>query len=622
MITLRLAGPMELLRGTERVLLPKSRKTRALLGYLALTGRAHTRERLCELLWEIPDDPRAALRWSLAKLRRLVDEPDRPRLLSEGDTVRFEREGMLIDVLDARRRVAEGLSQASTPELEQLAWSFRGDLLEGLDLSDHQDFYVWCVAEREAARLLHARILHELVDRLADDPQRALPFARTLVQITGHEAQAQALFDRVLRATRAEPQAAGAHQPSASVPARSHEPEPDRRPTTVAVLPFRTGAGDPLEAEIADAVADELITVLSKLSGLSVIARDSVFALRDSNGDRHELTASLGASHVLSGVVRRAGDRLRVTAQLDEQASGECMWADRFESGRADVFSILDEICDRIVTALEVRLTFGEQVRLWRRRMTNLDAYTCYLKAIEHYNRFQKEENAVARAELDKAIALDPEFAAAYAYLGWVHATDAHFGWRANREALLQHSLDLADQALDLDSTLADAYAVRAFAFTLLGEHDAALHEAERAAELNPNGATVLHVCAMARTFAGSPQDAVDLERQALRLSPIAQENYLLELARALSDCGRHEEALEALGPVLESRPDWLTARTLAVAAHAALGQRAECDIEVAQVLRINPKFSTERWGALHPYRDAADSERFKSALLAAGLPP
>jgi TolB-like protein len=326
------------------------------------------------------------------------------------------------------------------------------------------------------------------------------------VQITGHEAQTQSLFDRVLRMTRTEPQRTAARRPSVASPARPQKPASDRSPTTIAVLPFRTGTGDLLESEIAGALADELITVLSKLSGLSVIARDSVFALREPETDRHALMATLGASHVLSGVVRRAGERLRVTAQLDEASSGECIWADRFESGRVDVFSILDEICDRIVTALEVRLTFGEQVRLWRRRMTNLDAYTCYLKAIEHYNRFHKEENAIVRAELDKAIELDPAFAAAYAYLGWVYATDAHFGWRADREGLLQHSLVLADKALDLDSTLADACAVRA--------------------------------------FAGSPEEAVDLERQALRLSPITQENYLLELGRA-----RAATAVSGRGP-------------------------------------------------------------------------
>lgn len=622
MITLRLAGPMELLRGAERVLLPKSRKTRALLGYLALTDRGHSRERLCELFWDIPDDPRAALRWSLAKLRRLVDEPDRARIVSEGDTVRFDCEGMAVDVLEARRCVAEGLSRTDTAALERLAWSFRGDLLEGLDLTDQQDFYVWCVAEREATRRLHARLLHELVDRLADDPQRALPFARTLVQITGHDAQAQSLFDRVLRATRTEPSHAAAAPARIPRPDRAADTHPEPGPATIAVLPFRTGGGDPLEREIADAVVDELITVLSKLSGLSVISRESVFALRQPDADRPAMMATLGASHLLSGVVRQAGERLRVTAQLDEHDSGECVWADRFDSSHADVFSILDEICDRIVTALEVRLTFGEQVRFWRRRMTSLDAYTCYLKAIEHYNRFQKEENAIARAELDRAIALDPEFAAAHAYLGWVCATDAHFGWHGERAALLQASLDLAERALALDATLADAYAVRAFSLTLLGEHEAALDEAERAAGLNPNGATVLHVCAMARTFAGSPEEAVDLERQALRLSPITQENYLLELARALSDCGRHEEALAALGPVLEHRPDWLTARTLAVAAHAALGQRAECDAQTTHVLRINPRFSTERWVALHPYRDPADRERIRSGLLGAGLPP
>jgi DNA-binding SARP family transcriptional activator len=192
---------MEVVRGGVRLELPPSRKTRGLLAYLALTGRPHRRDRLCALLWDVADDPRGALRWSLSRLRPLVDEPGRPRILATRDSVAFEADAARVDILDLRRRCSHGLDAVSLDELKALANEFRGELLEGLDLGDFLDYQAWCVAEREEARKLHATLLRALVARLAADPEGALPHARALASVEPLDESARAGLVSVLAAT-------------------------------------------------------------------------------------------------------------------------------------------------------------------------------------------------------------------------------------------------------------------------------------------------------------------------------------------------------------------------------------------------------------------------------------
>ena len=200
-LELRFLGEMEVLRAGKRLDLPPSRKTRGLLAYLALSERPHRRERLCSLLWDVADDPRGALRWSLSRLRAIVDDPDLPRILAPRDSVAFAARGAYVDVLALRERCAAGLDGAPLGELLALASEFRGELLEGLDLGDFLDFQAWCVAEREEARKLHATLLRALVSRLAGDPEAAMPHARTLAAVDPLDETARAQLVRVLAAT-------------------------------------------------------------------------------------------------------------------------------------------------------------------------------------------------------------------------------------------------------------------------------------------------------------------------------------------------------------------------------------------------------------------------------------
>lgn len=182
-LTLRVLGELAVERDGAPVDLPPSKKTRALLGYLAITGRAHRRARLCSLLWDVAHDPRGALRWSLSRLRTIVDDDTASRLVADRDNVELRVEGALVDIVEARRRLAGGAAALSVPELTELVDWFRGELLEGLELGDFDEFHAWCVAEREAARKLHVEVLTALRDRLAATPDEAIPHARALAQI-------------------------------------------------------------------------------------------------------------------------------------------------------------------------------------------------------------------------------------------------------------------------------------------------------------------------------------------------------------------------------------------------------------------------------------------------------
>lgn len=200
-LTIRLLGELELCLDGERLALPPSKKTRALLGYLVLSDRSHRRDRLCALLWDVADDPRAALRWSLSKLRELVDRAGRPRLIADRDAVRLDLEGVLVDVAEARALLGRTLAEVSTEALEEALALFRGELLEGLELPDFHAYYAFCLSEREALRGLQLRLVSELLARFKEQPERALPHARRLVELDPTSESARAEFFALLHAS-------------------------------------------------------------------------------------------------------------------------------------------------------------------------------------------------------------------------------------------------------------------------------------------------------------------------------------------------------------------------------------------------------------------------------------
>jgi DNA-binding SARP family transcriptional activator len=197
-LKVQVLGPLSILRDGEPVRLPQSKKTRGLLAYLAITGRAHRRDRLCSLLWDVADDPRGALRWSLSKIRPLVDTEAKRCLIADRESVELKLENASLDWNWIRRELTSGLDSISTERLKQLESMFGGELLEGLNLTDFDEFTVWCAAEREHARKLHSKVLQTLVARFEPTPSDALRYARELVRIDSINEEARANLIRLL----------------------------------------------------------------------------------------------------------------------------------------------------------------------------------------------------------------------------------------------------------------------------------------------------------------------------------------------------------------------------------------------------------------------------------------
>jgi DNA-binding SARP family transcriptional activator/tetratricopeptide (TPR) repeat protein len=290
-LELKFLGDVEVVRDGQVQALPPSKKTRALLAYLALRVRPARRDHLCELLWELPDDPRGSLRWSLSKLRRLVDDEDRRRILADRSQVSFDSEGVAIDVTSLRDLADEGLAHAAVGDLEEAAARYQGNFLEGLELTHLYGFHAWCVAERELAVRAQVRVLQALIDRLADDPERALPHARALVTRSPYEEALRADLVRLLvrtgRADEAEQQCRLGERMLKEIGGASrgllaearHEPPPTRQPselTSPARLPSPalTSATRPLvgrEAEVGHLASRLEQSTESKRAGVVLI---------------------------------------------------------------------------------------------------------------------------------------------------------------------------------------------------------------------------------------------------------------------------------------------------------------------------------------------------------------
>jgi TolB-like protein len=402
-------------------------------------------------------------------------------------------------------------------------------------------------------------------------------------------------------------------------PASEPLPLPDK--PSIAVLPFDNLSGDPEQAYFVDGITEDIITTLSKVPQLFVIARNSTFVYKGRAVDVKQVAAEQGVRYVLEGSVRKAGNRVRISAQLIDASGGHHLWADRYDGDLDDVFALQDEITQEIVTALEVTLTDGEQARIWRHRAGSADVYDHFIRGRELYLTFSKATNAQARAEYEKAIAINPDFALACAHLGYTYAEDGRRGWVSDPEAALDKATELTEQARSLDRTSSHARTVRAYVHMIRGEHGQALALMEEAIGLNPSGAEEFHVYAMILNLAGQPHRAIGAEEQALRLSPLDRTNYLVELGHAYCLVGRYGEAVEPLERVLEERPRWLSVRVLLALAYAGLGRAQAAADVIAAIRRDTPGFSVTRWLRMFPYTQTPETARHVEAMKRLGLP-
>jgi TolB-like protein/class 3 adenylate cyclase len=289
---------------------------------------------------------------------------------------------------------------------------------------------------------------------------------------------------------------------------------------SIAVLPFDNLSGDSGQEYIADGMTENIITALSYIPELFVIARNSTFTYKDKAVKAQKVAEDLGVRYILEGSVQKAGDRVRIVAQLIDAASGRHLWADRYDRGLQDLFALQDEITLKIVSALQVKLSVGVQLRLTRMTMPNFEAWSYGVKGYGHMMRHTKVDNAKARELFERAASLAPGYAMVFTALGWTHWEDARHGWSESREESLQRAVELAKKALAIDESDPMIHALWGAIYLLQRRYDQAIAEGEKSVALGPNQADPHFQLAMSLYDTGRYKEALPLVRKAMRLHP------------------------------------------------------------------------------------------------------
>jgi adenylate cyclase len=404
-------------------------------------------------------------------------------------------------------------------------------------------------------------------------------------------------------------------------PVRHSLPEPPPLPDkpSIAVLPFQNMSGDPEQEYFADGIAEDVLTTLSKIQELLVIARNSSFVFKGQARDIREIGQILGARYVLEGSVRKAGNRVRLAAQLIDSLNGSHVWADRFEGDLDEVFELQDRITQDIVAALEVSLTLGEDARVWRKRSGSPLVYEHFLKGRILYVNFAKHTHAQARSEFERALAINPAFTPALGFLGFTLTDQARFGW--DEAATYEAALECAARALKIDPDSDAAYVALGYTRLFQRRHDDALAAGEKAIALCPNSTGAYHMAAMFHGYAGNFRKAAQYEEQAQRLSPLSRNESRIDEARARFHLGDLVAARDIASRVLIEKPRWLTAQTVLAAALWSLGSEDEARITVRKILSNHPNLTASRWAQGLPYRHQKDLDALVTPLRLAGLP-
>lgn len=394
---------------------------------------------------------------------------------------------------------------------------------------------------------------------------------------------------------------------------------------SIAVLPFVDISEDPSQEYMADAITENIITTLSYISEMFVIARNSTFTYKNKPVKVQQVSEALGVRYVLEGSVQKAGRRVRIIAQLIDATEGHHLWSERYDRDTQDLFDLLDEISRKVAVALQVELTDGEQARIRHRTTDNLEAWSAVTRGVSLFERFTKDENTKARNLFRHALDLDPTYAFAWTMLSWTHLIEVWLGFSKATDRSIEAAVEHAHKALALDDTQPDVHALLGGIYLLQGQHEKAIIEGQRAVSLGPNHALSHELLAMTMTFAGQSEEAIILAKKAMRLTPYYPAWYLDTLGSAYNSAGRYEEALAAFKKVLDrgqkGEAPALWGHIGLAASYAGLGRIDQAREHAAEVLRLKPEFSLTSWPNGNLYKDPNDRKRDFDLLRKAGLP-
>ncbi len=659
-LKLTLLGGFEARWATGEVADLPGQKDRALLAYLAIAaGDSHPRERLAGLLWSERGDQQArdSLKQALLRLRRSLGGGDGGPLRADRQSISLDRIGLDIDVLAFERLVRENTIDA----LAQAKSLYRGEFLDGLAVHDPA-FEDWLLLERQRLRQLFERALANLMpqalaagdrERAADAARRLLssdPLSeaayRTLMQVhvdDGQTAQAlklyDGLWDRLHRelGVRPEPATVALHdqirrrRPSTPAPDPSpgaSEPEATAAKPSIAVLPFLNLSGDPDQQYFSDGITEDIITELSRFRTLFVIARNSSFRYRGGELDLIRVGRELGVRYLAEGSVRRIGDRVRISAQLIDAATGSHLWAGHYDRDAVDIFAVQDDIIKAVATTLGYRVEAAGRERALRLSPDALSAYDHVLRSEALLLRFAKDDNAEARRLAEKAVELDPRSALAHAQLGWTHCMDYIASWVEDRAHALDTAFALAQRAVLLNEADGRARWLLGNVHIYRREFEEARSQLLTALDLNPNDLEARAIYGMYLIAVGEAAAALEQFDVAKRHNPFEFNWVIWYRGIALFTARRYDEAIAVLKQVHNPNNE---VRCWLAASYAAAGRLAEARAMLAEFLAVAERemvrFPGRRLDAWEPYlhglieyRDPREFDHLLSALRTAGL--
>jgi TolB-like protein/DNA-binding SARP family transcriptional activator len=663
---LTLFGGFELRRAGGEDIDLSGQKERALLAVLALRpGASQSRNKLAGLLWGDRGDKQArdSLKHSVIRLRQSLASIIPPPVVSDRESVRLDPAALAIDVGLFEQLLKDGTLEA----LERAAALYRGDLLEGFTIRD-ASFEDWLAVERRRLRQSAEEALAKVMaqsmsagarDRAAAAAQRLLLLdplreaaCRTLMQIEAERAQtAQALKlyevlrERLHRELGVKPEPATTQlyesirlrragtAPSTGLspaePGPRAQPMPAELPLpskpSIAVLPFQNLSGDPEQEYFADGMVEDIITAISRMRWLFVIARASSFTYKGRAVDPRQVARELCVRYVLEGSVRKAASRVRIAGQLIDGLTGAHLWADRFEGALEDIFDLQDQVTASVVGAIAPRLEQAEIERAKRKPTESLDAYDHYLRGLASFYRFTKEGTSEALRMFYRAVECDPDFASGYGMAARCYFMRKVNGWMTDRVREIAETARLARRAVASGRDDAEALAAGGGALAyVVGDLDDGAAFIDRALGLNPNLAVAWLFSGWARIWLGEPDTAIEKLTRTMRLSPLDPRMVEMQTATAYAHffAGRYEEASSWVGMALRDRPDSVTALWIAAASNALAGWPEQAQKALARLQQLQPALRVSNLrDHLGPYRRPEDVARYEEGMRKAGLP-
>ena len=388
---------------------------------------------------------------------------------------------------------------------------------------------------------------------------------------------------------------------------------------SIAVLPFDNMSGDPEQECFSDGLSEEIITALSSVPELFVIARNSSFTYKGKPVKVQQISEDLGVQYVLEGSVRKSGEKVRITAQFIDALTGRHLWAQSYDRNIEDLFAVQEEITVKVITELRSKVTGSAEMRFAAPCSMNLEAYLKYLEANKHFFRFNRTDNAAARRLLEEAIALDPEYACAYATLAGVHWMDVNLGSSESPQQSFTTAIKMANKAIDLNPSIAGPHGALSNIYSTMEQYDKAIAAAEKGLSVNPNSIIANGAMGMTLQKAGRSEESIPFLKKAIRLDPLAT-TYVVPLGISYFLSGQHEEAIRAC-KAIEDKTEYFYSYLCLSAAYSAAGRDEEAGAAASEVLGINPKFTLERYSKYLRYKKPENKELIISNLRKAGLP-